>query len=133
VVGNIEALKKLEAIVHPLVRAAREKFLAEAEEQGAPVVLLDVPLLLETGGHGRVDKVVVVSAPPEVQRERVLERPDMTVEKFEAFLERQMPDLEKQSRADFVIDTGQGFDAARERVRAILKILARDATPRPKS
>ncbi len=133
VLGMTEALKKLEAIVHPLVQAAREKFLAAAAERGTPVVLLDVPLLFETGGHGRVDKVVVVSAPPEVQRERVLERPDMTVEKFEAFLERQMPDSEKQRRADFVIDTGQGIEAAREQVRAILKILAGGATPRPKS
>ena len=133
VLGMAEALKKLEVIVHPLVRDAREKFLAEAEEKNAPIVLLDMPLLFETGGHGRVDKVVVVSAPPEVQRERVLERPDMTVEKFEAFLERQMPDSEKQRRADFVIDTGQGIDAARGQVRAILKLLAGDATSRPKS
>lgn len=133
VLGMTEALKKLEAIVHPLVQSAREKFLAEAAERGTPVVLLDVPLLFETGGQGRVDKVVVVSAPPEMQRERVLERPDMTVEKFKAFLERQMPDSEKQLRADFVIDTGLGFDAARERVRAILKILAGAAAPRSKS
>ncbi|HEY8268207.1 MAG TPA: dephospho-CoA kinase [Xanthobacteraceae bacterium] len=133
VLGMTEALNKLEGIVHPLVQAAREKFLIEAEERGVPVVLLDVPLLFETGGHGRVDKVVVVSAPPEVQRERVLERPDMTVEKFEAFLERQMPDSEKQLRADFLIDTGQGIEPAREQVRALLKVLAGAATPRPNS
>ena len=133
VLGMTEALNKLEGIVHPLVQAAREKFLIEAEERGVPVVLLDVPLLFETGGHGRVDKVVVVSAPPEVQRERVLERPDMTVEKFEAFLERQMPDSEKQLRADFLIDTGQGIEPAREQVRALLKALAGAATPRPNS
>ncbi len=133
VLGMTEALKKLEAIVHPLVRAAREKFLAEAEEKSAPVVLLDVPLLFETGGHGQVDKVVVVSAPPEIQRERVLERPEMTEEKFEAIMERQMPDSEKRSHADFVIDTSQGIEAAREQVRAILKGLASGAAPRPKS
>ena len=133
VLGMTEALKKLEAIVHPLVRAAREKFLAEAEEKSAPVVLLDVPLLFETGGHGQVDKVVVVSAPPEIQRERVLERPEMTEEKFEAIMERQMPDSEKRSHADFVIDTSQGIEAAREQVRAILKGLAGGAAPRPKS
>ncbi len=128
VIGMTEALKKLETIVHPLVQTAREQFLAEAEERGVPVVLLDVPLLFETGGHGRVDKVAVVSAPPEVQRERVLERPDMTVEKFEAFLERQMSDSEKRGRADFVIDTSQGIEPAREQVRAILRALAA-ATP----
>ena len=128
VVGMTEALKKLEAIVHPLVQAAREKFLAEAKLQRAPVVLLDVPLLFETGGHGRIDKVVVVSAPLEVQRERVFERPEMTAEKFEAMLARQMPDSEKRRRADFVVDTSQGIEAAREAVRSILRALA-SATP----
>ena len=128
VIGMTEALKKLEAIVHPLVRDAREKFLAEAEQRGAPIVLLDIPLLLETGGQLRVDKVVVVSAPPEMQRERVLDRPEMTEEKFEAMLARQMPDSEKLRRADFVVDTGRGIEPAREQVRAILRALA-SATP----
>jgi dephospho-CoA kinase len=128
VVGMTEALKKLEAIVHPLVQAARENFLADAEAQDTPVVLLDVPLLFETGGHGRVDKVVVVSAPPEMQRARVLERPEMTEEKFEAMLARQMPDSEKLRRADFVVDTSLGLEPAREQVRAILRALAA-ATP----
>ena len=128
VIGMTEALKKLEAIVHPLVRDAREKFLAEAEQRGAPIVLLDIPLLLETGGQLRVDKVVVVSAPPEMQRERVLERPEMTDQKFKAMLARQMPDSEKLRRADFVVDTGRGIEPAREQVRAILRALA-SATP----
>ncbi len=128
VVGNIEALKKLEDIVHPLVRAAEQEFIASAEGKGASVVLLDIPLLLETGGHFRVDKVVVVSAPPEMQRARMLERPEMTNEKFNAMLARQMPDPEKLRRADFVIDTGRGIEAAREQVRAILRALT-TATP----
>ena len=124
VVGNIEALKKLEGIVHPLVRAAEQKFIADAERKGANVVLLDIPLLLETGGHLRVDKIVVVSAPAETQRARVLERPEMTDEKFEAMLARQMPDSEKQRRADFIVDTSRGIEPAREQVRAILRALA---------
>ena len=124
VVGNIEALKKLEGIMHPLVRAAEQEFIADAESKGASVVLLDIPLLLETGGHLRVDKVVVVSAPRETQRARVLERPEMTDEKFEAMLARQMPDSEKQRRADFIVDTSRGIEPAREQVRAILRALA---------
>lgn len=128
VVGNIEALKKLEGIVHPLVRAAEQEFIADAESKGASVVLLDIPLLLETGGHLRVDKVVVVSAPAETQRARVLERPEMTDEKFEAMLARQMPDSEKLRRADFIVDTGRGIEPAREQVRAILRVLT-DAAP----
>ncbi len=87
-------------------------------------MLLDIPLLLETGGHLRVDKVVVVSAPPEMQRARVLERPEMTDEKFDAMLARQMPDSEKLRRADFVVDTSRGIEPAREQVRAILQALA---------
>ena len=132
VVGMAEALKKLEAIVHPLVRAAREKFLADAVEKSAPVVLFDVPLLFETGGHGQVDKVVVVSAPSEIQRERVLDRPGMTEEKFEAMLARQMPDSEKQQRADFIIDTSRGLESAREQVRALLRALGVPPPPKKK-
>jgi dephospho-CoA kinase len=123
VVGNAEALKQLEAIVHPLVRAAQKEFLAQAERDGAAVAVLDIPLLLETGGAQRVDKVVVVSAPEAVQRERVLARPGMTQEKFIAMIRRQMPDSEKQRRADFIVDTGQGIELAREQVRAILRAL----------
>lgn len=125
VLGDPEALRRLEAIVHPLVAEARERFLAEAERNGAAVVLLDIPLLYETGGDARCDAVVVVSAPPEVQRRRVLARPGMTEEKFQAILAKQMPDAEKRRRADFVVDTSRGFDAARARVREILAQVAK--------
>lgn len=123
VVGDPEALAKLEAIVHPLVGAHRIGFFDKARAEGHEIVVLDVPLLFETGGQKSVDKVVVVSAPPEVQRARVLARPEMTPEKFEAILARQLPDAEKRARADFVIDTGQGVDHAREQVRDLLTLL----------
>src|SRR5215468_10935182 len=116
VLGDDAALKRLEAIVHPLVHEAERHLLAEAEARGEQVAVLDIPLLFESGGDRRVDAVVVVSAPPEVQRERVLERPGMTMDKLEAILGRQMPDAEKRRRADFVVDTSQGFDAARVQV-----------------
>ena len=118
------ALKRLEAIVHPLVQEAERRLLAEAESRGEKVAVLDIPLLFETGGEKRVDAVVVVSAPPEVQRARVLERPGMTVEKLEAILAKQMPDDEKRRRADFIVDTSRGFEAARAEVRAILDAVA---------
>jgi len=118
------ALKRLEAIVHPLVQEAERRLLAEAEARGEKVAVLDIPLLFETGGEKRVDAVVVVSAPPEVQRARVLERPGMTVEKLEAILAKQMPDDEKRRRADFIVDTSRGFEAARAEVRAILDAVA---------
>jgi dephospho-CoA kinase len=124
VLGDAAALKRLEAIVHPLVQASERRFLAEAQALGAKVAVLDIPLLFETGGDRRVDAVVVVSAPPGVQRARVLARPGMTVEKFEAILAKQMPDAEKRARADFVVDTSQGFEAARAQVRAILDAVA---------
>ena len=117
-------LKRLEDIVHPLVRAAEQRLLAEAEARGEGIAVLDIPLLFETGGEARVDAVVVVSAPPQVQRSRVLERPGMTIEKLESILARQMPDAEKRRRADFVVDTSQGFEAARAQVRAILDAVA---------
>lgn len=120
VVGDPEALRQLEEIVHPLVRAAQARFLRDAERSGAPVAVLDIPLLFETGGDDRVDAVVVVTAPAHVQRARVLERPGMTTEKFDALMRRQVPDAEKRRRADFVVDTSQGFDSARAQVRAIL-------------
>lgn len=123
VVGNSEALAKLEAIVHPLVGAHRIGFFEKAQAEGQEIVVLDVPLLFETGGQKGVDKVVVVSAPPEVQRARVLARPEMTPEKFEAILARQLPDAEKRARADFVIDTGQGVEHARKQVRDLLTLL----------
>jgi dephospho-CoA kinase len=113
------------AIVHPLVGKVRDKFLADAQARGAPVVVLDVPLLYETGGQRGCDAVVVVSAPPEVQRRRALERPGMTEEKFAALLAKQMPDAEKRRRADFIVDSSQSFDHARAQVRDILQAVAR--------
>ncbi len=120
VLGNPETLKKLEAVIHPLVRADADAFLARHRAEGSPLAVLDIPLLFETRGRDRVDKVVVVSAAPDIQRERVLARPGMTVEKFEAILARQMPDAEKRRLADFVVDTGHGFDAARAAVQKIV-------------
>ncbi len=121
VVGNPAALKQLEAIVHPLVRKAEQRFLAESEKRGAPVAVLDIPLLYETGGDARVDAVVVVSAPAGIQRLRVLERAGMTPAKFEALLAKQVPDEEKRRRADFIVDSGHGLEAARQQVRQILQ------------
>jgi dephospho-CoA kinase len=130
VLGDSAALKRLEAIVHPLVQAAEGRLLAEAERRGEKIAVLDIPLLFETGGDQRVDAVAVVSAPPEVQTARVLERPGMTLEKLAAILAKQMPDAEKRRRADFVVDTSQGFDAARAQVRAILDAVATMPTRR---
>jgi dephospho-CoA kinase len=124
VINNAEALRRLEAIVHPLVSASREKFLADAQARGAAVVVLDIPLLFETGAHGDCDAVVVVSAPPEIQRQRAFERPGMTDEKFLALLAKQMPDAEKRSRADFIVDSSQGLDHARAQIRDILERIA---------
>jgi dephospho-CoA kinase len=120
VIGNAAEMKRLEVLIHPLYRAAEEKFLAEAEKAGAKIAVLDVPLLLETGGAGRVDAVVVASAPEEVQHARLMERAGMTREKLLALLAKQMPDAEKRKLADFIVDTSQGFDSARAQVRAIL-------------
>ena len=120
VLGHPEEIKRLERIVHPLVARVRDDFLAKAERGGAKIALLDIPLLYETGGETRCDAVVVVSAPAEVQRERVLARPGMTDAKLAAILTKQMPDADKRARADFVVDTSRGFDAAREQVRDIL-------------
>jgi len=125
VVGDPAALARLEAIVHPLVAAARDSFLAQARARGAPVVLLDVPLLFETGGERRCDAVVVVSAPADVQRQRAFERPGMTEDKFAALVAKQTPDVEKRRRADFVLDSSQGFDHARAQVRDILRRVAK--------
>lgn len=128
VLGEPEALRRLEQIVHPLLGATRAAFFTRAQADGADLVLLDIPLLFETGGETRVDAVVVVSAPADVQRVRVLERPGMTPEKLDAILARQVPDAEKRRRADFVIDTGQGLEAARAQVReTIAKLRHRKA------
>jgi len=130
VLGDVGALTRLEAIVHPLVQEAERRLLAEAEARGEKVAVLDIPLLFETGGEERVDAVVVVSAPADVQRARTLERPGMTVDKLDAILARQMPDHEKRRRADFVVDTSRGFEAARAEVRAILDAVATMPTRR---
>jgi dephospho-CoA kinase len=122
--GDPAAIKRLEAIVHPLVRAASERFLQAEAARGTRVVVLDIPLLFETGGESRVDAVVVVSAPAVVQRARVLGRPGMTPEKLDALLGRQMPDAEKRARAHFVVDTSRDFDSARAQVRDILRAVA---------
>lgn len=124
VMNDLAALRQLEAIVHPLVQDAERHFLAEAEAKGAPVVLLDIPLLFETGANQRVDAVVVATASAEVQRARVLERPGMTEQKLAAMLARQLPDSEKRRRADFIVDTSRGFDDARTQVREILRKVA---------
>jgi len=124
VLRDAAAIKTLEAIVHPLVQKDEERFLAEAERKGATVVVLDIPLLFETGADKRCDAVVVVSAPTEVQRARAFERPGMTEQKFDAILAKQMPDAVKRARADFVVDTSGGFDATRTQVRDILARVA---------
>lgn len=120
VVGNADAIARLEKIVHPLVRVDADRFVAGNRAAGAALVVLDIPLLFETGGTDRVDKIAVVSAPAEVQRARVLSRPGMTAEKFEAILARQTPDAEKRLRADFVVDSSRGVEAARRQVKAII-------------
>ncbi len=120
VVGKPEALTRLEKLVHPLVGQLRAKFMHDAAQEHARAVLLDIPLLFETGDPSKFDAVIVVSAPAEVQRERVLARPGMTPEKFEAILKRQMPDSEKRARADFVINTGEGLESARKQVKQVL-------------
>ena len=125
-----QAFKRLEAIVHPLVAQGRADDLIAARERGVKLAVLDIPLLFETGGDASVDAVVVVSAPSEVQAERVLARPGMTRERFEAILSRQLPDAEKRVRADFVVETGQGLDVARAKVAEIVgTVLSEGWTP----
>ncbi len=134
VVGKPDELKRLEAIVHPLVGESRVDFFQKAVADGADIVILDIPLLFETGGEKRMDAVVVVSAPADLQRQRVLARPGMDEAKLDAILARQMADAEKRARAHFVIDTGQGLDHARAQVRDVLKRLRAgplDALPEP--
>ncbi|MET3777017.1 dephospho-CoA kinase [Rhizobium alvei] len=119
--------KRLESIVHPLVKAEQERLVDEARHNGAPIIVLDIPLLFENGSEGRVDKVAVVSCDADIQRQRVLARPGMTEAKFEMILARQMPDVEKRRRADFIIDTGKGLDHARSQVEAIIAALNEEA------
>ncbi|HMH98326.1 MAG TPA: dephospho-CoA kinase [Bradyrhizobium sp.] len=120
VVHDPAAIKLLEQIVHPMLGASRQKFLDDAERSGAAVAVVDVPLLFETGGEKRVDAVVVVTTTPELQRQRILARDNMTSEKLDAILARQLPDAEKRRRADFVVDTSDGLDPVRLRIRDIL-------------
>ncbi len=124
VVGQGEAMQRLEAIIHPLVRGAETAFLETARQAGAALVLLDIPLLFETGAEGRCDGIVVASCPADMQRARVLARPGMSAEKFEGILARQMPDAEKRRRAHFVVETGLGLEAARRQVDDLLRALS---------
>lgn len=126
VLGDLAAIRKLEGLIHPLVRADADAFLDRQRKAGAPLAVLDIPLLFETGGRGRVDKVVVVSAPADIQRERVLARPGMTEEKFSAILAKQVPDAEKWKLADFIIDTGSGIEPAQAAVLQIIDKLIGD-------
>lgn len=128
VLGSPQKLKQLEAVIHPLVRAAETNFLSRARADGAAIAILDIPLLFETGAEKRCDAVAVVTAGPDIQRARVLARPGMTEDKLARILARQMPDTEKRSRADFVVDTGHGLDAARAAVQSIVhQVLGRPA------
>lgn len=124
VLNDQAALARLEAIIHPLVTASREKFLAQAQARGAPIVVVDIPLLFETTAESRCDAVVVVSVPAEIQRARALDRPGMTEEKFATLLAKQMPDAEKRRRADFVVDSSQDFEHTRAQIRDILQSVA---------
>lgn len=124
VLDNPEALRRLETIVHPLVSEERERFLRKQQAAGKNLVLLDIPLLFEVGAEKLVDKIVVVTADAEIQRARVLDRPGMSEDKFRSILARQVPDAEKRAKADFLIDTGKGMDAARGDVRRIITELS---------
>ena len=125
VVHDPAAIRRLEGIVHPMLRAYHQKFLEEAELSGSAVAVMDVPLLFETGGDKRVDAVVVVTTSPELQRERILARGTMTGEALDSLLARQMPDVEKRKRADFVVDTSHGLDPVRAQIRDILEHVVR--------
>jgi dephospho-CoA kinase len=125
VVHDPAAMKQLEQIVHPMLGASRQKFFDDAERSGAPVVVVDVPLLFETGGEKRVDAVVVVTTSPEIQRERIMTRGTMTQEALDSILARQMPDAEKRKRADFIVDTSHGLDPVRAQIKDILAAVAK--------
>lgn len=128
VLGNAGAIGKLERIVHPLVREAETDFLRQSKESGAAFVVLDIPLLLETGNRDHIDKIIVVTTSAEIQRERVLGRDGMTIEKFEAIKSKQMPDAEKRAKADFIVDTSLSLEDAFNQVQAITQELKRIAT-----
>jgi dephospho-CoA kinase len=123
VFGKPEELQKLNGVIYPLLGEGRAKFFAEAEANGAEMVVLDIPMLFETGGEARMDAVVVVTAPEHVQRERVLARPGYDTGRLDAILARQMHDREKRARAHFIVDTGEGLEAARRQVREIIAVL----------
>jgi dephospho-CoA kinase len=123
ILGDDEAVKKVGQIVYPKIGEIQREFMADAKAANEPLVVLDIPLLFETSGGANVDKIVVVSAPSDMQRKRVLARAEMTEEKFEAILRRQMPDSEKREKADFIVDTGKGLEHAHARVREIIKEL----------
>jgi dephospho-CoA kinase len=125
VVHDTAAMKRLEEIVHPMLHVYRRAFLEQAERSGAAVAVVDVPLLFETGGEQDVDAVVVVTTTPDVQRKRIMARNNMTSEKLEAILARQLPDAEKRTRADFVVDTSHGLDHVRAQIREILAAAAK--------
>ncbi|MBO6584374.1 MAG: dephospho-CoA kinase [Hyphomonas sp.] len=125
VLDDAEAMRKLEGIVHPLAGDAQKQFRDKAREDGARFVVLDIPLLYEAGGYAYCDYVAVVTAPADVQRERVLSRPGMTEETFESILARQMPDADKRAKADFIISTAHGFEFAADCVRAIVSLMNR--------
>lgn len=127
VLNDPAALKRLEGIVHPLAGAAQVEFLKQARESNAPFVVLDIPLLYETSAENRCDYILVVSAPADVQRARVLARPGMTEEVFESILAKQVPDADKRARADFIVSTAHGFEFARDHVRAIIALMIRKA------
>ncbi len=125
VVHDTAAMKRLEEIVHPMLHVYRRAFLEQAERSGAAVAVVDVPLLFETGGEQDVDAVVVVTTTPDVQRKRIMARNNITSEKLEAILARQLPDVEKRTRADFVVDTSHGLDHVRAQIREILAAAAK--------
>lgn len=125
VLNDSQAMKKLEAIVHPLVHEEESLFLEQAKFDREPMVVLDIPLLFEAGGKDRVDRIVVVSAPADVQRQRVLAREGMTVEKFKSILSRQMSDHEKRAKADFIIDSNVSFEAMQEQIDLIIAQLSK--------
>ncbi|MFM9975680.1 MAG: dephospho-CoA kinase [Beijerinckiaceae bacterium] len=129
VIGKPDAMRRLEAIVHPLVRQEELAFLAQAAHSRASLAVLDIPLLLETGGETRVDAVLVVSAPAEIQRQRVMARPGMTEARFQALLAKQMPDEEKRAKAHFIVDTGHGLSHAQRQARDIIRALAGVSVP----
>lgn len=131
VMHDAAAINRLEQIVHPMLRAYHQRFLDAAERSGAPVAVVDVPLLFETGGEKYVDAVVVVTTSPEVQRQRILARDNMTDEKLDVILKRQLPDTEKRKRADFIVDTSHGLDQVRARIRDILDQAGKMPRQRP--